>query len=110
MADGNETATEDRIELVMNPPVTFGQRLRLIRIGLGLKQLDVEALSWDIAEREGSSNFCVSNSRLSMIENDHALPGPAKILALGEIYGLNLEQLIKLWAAINLQPQPDDGS
>ena len=80
---------------------SFGGRLREIRLELDLKQLDVKALSWDIAEREGSSSFCISNSRLSAIEHGHALPGPAKLLALGEIYGLTLEQLIKLWATIN---------
>jgi transcriptional regulator with XRE-family HTH domain len=99
----------DRIEQVQDAPIGFGERLRLVRLALGLKQLDVEDLSWGIAKREGSYTFRVSNSRLSAIEHGHAFPGPAKLLALGEIYGLTLEQLIKLWASIAPQPRFKSG-
>lgn len=85
----------------MNQP-SFGEQLRAIRFALNLTQIDVWLLSEEIAKREGSADFVVGNSRLSSIENGHALPGPAKLLALGEIYGLTREQLTKLWATIKL--------
>lgn len=80
---------------------SFGEQLRAIRLALKLTQIDVWLLSDDIAKREGTEDFIVSNTRLSAIEQGHALPGPAKLLALAEIYGLTREQLVKLWATIN---------
>src|SRR6476646_5652617 len=76
----------------------LGELLRAIRQQHGLKQLDVEGLSREIAGREQSADFVVTNWRLSAIENGRALPGPAKLLALAQIYGLDVQGLVKLWA------------
>lgn len=84
----------------------FGDQLRAIRLAFNLTQIDVWLLSDEIAKREGRADFIIRNSQLSSIENGHALPGPAKLLALGEIYGLTLEQLVKLWATTNLHREP----
>lgn len=79
---------------------SFGELLRSIRSSRNLFQVDVELLSREIAPREACPNFIVSNCRLSAIENGHALPGPGKLLALAEIYGLTSKQLTKLWSTI----------
>src|SRR5690349_12517453 len=76
----------------------FGEQVRAIRVALGLTQIDVEFRSREIAEREHSDEFILTHWRLSAIEHRRALPGPAKLLALAEIYGLDVQSLVKLWA------------
>ena len=88
---------------------SFGAQLRAIRLGSNLTQIEVWLLTEEIAKREGSKDFAVGNCRLSLIENGHALPGPAKLLALGVIYGLTREQLTKLWAAIKRHRETQQG-
>jgi len=84
----------------VNEMITFGEQLRAIRLGFNLTQLDVEDLSREIADRDGCQDFIVRNAQLSSIEHGRSLPGPAKLLTLAAIYGLTVNQLMTLWAAI----------
>jgi transcriptional regulator with XRE-family HTH domain len=96
---------DDKIDDMNAARDRLGVRLRQIRDAHELQQVDVEVISRRIADREGCPDFVVSNSRLSAIEHDRALPGPGKLLTLGEIYGLSREQLMKLWATTNARGQ-----
>jgi len=97
-------ANEDTPINPTEPPVTaylsLGRGLRKVRLVLDLTQTDVELLSREIADREGCPDFVVRNFQLSSIEHGHSLPGPGKLMAPAEIYGLTREQLMKLWATI----------
>jgi transcriptional regulator with XRE-family HTH domain len=79
---------------------SLGEKLRAMRSALDLTQIDVEFLSREIADREACPDFIVRNAQLSSIEHGHSLPGPGKLLALAEIYGLNIEQVMRSWATI----------
>jgi transcriptional regulator with XRE-family HTH domain len=87
----------------MTAHVAFGRRLREVRLAHELTQVDVEFLSREIADRQGNPDFIIRNSQLSAIEHDRTLPGPGKLLALADIYGLTVDQLMKLWATTNTQ-------
>ena len=95
-----ELTADDKINELNAPHERLGHQLRQIRVAHELKQVDVEFLTREIAEREDNPDFVVSNSRLSAIEHGHVRPGTGKLLALGEIYNLTREDLMKLWSTI----------
>jgi transcriptional regulator with XRE-family HTH domain len=110
MTKTSGTNTETPMNLTTTVISSFGEHLRCIRFDRNLSQLDVGDLSRQIADREGSPDFIIRNSQLSAIEHDRALPGPAKLLTLAEIYGLSREQLVKLWAMTNRHQQLQSAS
>ena len=72
-----------------------GAQLRQIRDKLGLSAREVESRSKEIAASEGDSEFSISHSWLTQIENgDAALSSIHKLFSLASIYGMSLPGLL----------------
>jgi transcriptional regulator with XRE-family HTH domain len=70
-----------------------GERLRKLRIRLGITTREIESLSRKIAEKEGNEEFIVSHARLTQIENGVSTPSLFKIFSLSAIYGMAVSDL-----------------
>lgn len=75
-------------------PAEAGVYLKRIRERLGLSVRDVQDASTLIAEGEHDSDFHLSASRLSQIENEGSVPSIAKIFSLSSIYGIDFIALV----------------
>ena len=77
--------------------MSIAQRLRRARLERGMSLQGVEDASRAITERQGNRDFLLYKARLSQIEHG-SQPGPAKVLALAEIYGLTTKEMMQLWS------------
>ncbi len=73
------------------------QRLKDLRVRLGITTRDVADLSQKIAEREGNSEFTISNAWLTQIENSDSVPSIFKLYSLSAIYRIKFTELLSLF-------------
>lgn len=78
-------------------PSRPGDRLRVVRMALGLKARDVERISRQLATACGKSDYYVSHSSLVTIEKHDATPSIYKLYTLSVIYSLNFVELLALY-------------
>lgn len=79
-----------------------GDRLRELRLGLGITTRDVENLSQRIAEEEDNPEFQISNPRLTQIENSDTVPSVFKLYSLAVIYHVKFTELL-LYFGVDLE-------
>jgi transcriptional regulator with XRE-family HTH domain len=77
--------------------VRAGERLKQLRLQLGLTAREVAELSRKIAVAEANEEFAVSHARLIQIENDESTPSIYKLFALSAIYGRSFTGLVSLY-------------
>ena len=70
-----------------------GERLRALRLRLGLTTREVAELSRKIAASETNEEFAVSHARLIQIENDESTPSIYKLFTLSAIYAQPFAEL-----------------
>jgi transcriptional regulator with XRE-family HTH domain len=74
-----------------------GEKLKQIRLRLGLTTRDVDHISRKISEAEGNEEFVVSHARLIQIENGESTPSIYKLYTLSAAYGKKMEDLLSLY-------------
>jgi len=77
------------------PSPTAGERLRLLRVQLGLTTRDVEARSLQIANERHNREFYISHSWVVDIENGEFKPTIFKIFSLSAIYQVHYTDLLR---------------
>ncbi len=78
-------------------PVRAGERLKQLRLQLGLTTREVAEMSRKIAAAEGNEEFAVSHARLIQIENDESTPSIYKLFTLSAIYGRSFTGLVSFY-------------
>jgi transcriptional regulator with XRE-family HTH domain len=68
-----------------------------LRSRLGITTREVADLSQKIAEREGNSEFTISNAWLTQIENSDSVPSIFKLYSLSAIYRIKFTELLSLF-------------
>jgi transcriptional regulator with XRE-family HTH domain len=74
-----------------------GERLKQIRIRLGITTRDVADLSQKIAEEEGNPEFAISNAWLTQIENSDSVPSIFKLYSLSAVLRVKFTDLLLLF-------------
>ena len=77
--------------------VRAGEKLRAIRVRLGLSVRDVERLSMDLARDRHNPYLSFSRTWITDVENGRFVPGSFKMASLAEIYGMDLADVHKLY-------------
>lgn len=78
--------------------MTPGDRLKELRMKLGISTREVALCSKTIADAENNSEFLISSPWLTQIENDKtALPSIYKLFTLASIYGLDYANLLAMY-------------
>lgn len=77
-----------------DPP---GQRLKALRIALGISGRDVQDHSRMIVRSQGSEKYYISHSSLIDIENSSRTPGVHKLFTLSALYRTNFVDLLLLF-------------
>ena len=70
-----------------------GERMRLLRMRLGITTRDIESLSRRIATDEGNEEYVISHARITQIENGVSPPSLFKLYSLSAIYGIAISEL-----------------
>jgi transcriptional regulator with XRE-family HTH domain len=78
------------------PVLLLGERLKRLRVCLGITTRDVSKLSQKIAEREGNAEFQISHGWLTQLENSDSVPSIYKLFSLGSIYRVNFSDLLAM--------------
>src|SRR5262245_14596852 len=73
------------------------ERLRKLRVKLGITTREIENLSRKVAEREGNEEFIVSHARITQIENGVSTPSLYKLFSLSAIYGVGISDLLSYY-------------
>jgi transcriptional regulator with XRE-family HTH domain len=74
-----------------------GEKLKELRVRLGLATRDVEERSRQIAEERHNREFHVSHAWLTEIENGKFTPGIFKLFTLSAIYGCKFPELLSFF-------------
>lgn len=77
--------------------VRAGTKLRRIRLRLGLSARDVERLSVELAQERHNPYLSFSRTWITDVETGRFVPGSFKMASLAEIYGMELEEIHKLY-------------
>ena len=77
--------------------VKAGNRLRLLRNGLGLSLREVEEITRQIASERTEPAYHISATSLSEIECNGVTPTIFRIAALSEAYGLTVTRVLELY-------------
>lgn len=77
--------------------VRAGERLKQLRLQLGLTTRDVAELSRKIALGEANEEFAISHARLIQIENDESTPSIYKLFTLSAVYGRTFMELVSFY-------------
>lgn len=77
--------------------ISAGEFLKEKRLQLGLSVRDVRDISAKVALREHNRRFHVSSSRLIQVEGDCAVPSFYKVFTLSVIYGLDFDDVLKMY-------------
>jgi transcriptional regulator with XRE-family HTH domain len=77
--------------------VRAGSKLRRIRLRLGLSARDVERLSVELAQERHNPYLSFSRTWITDVETGRFVPGSFKMASLAEIYGMELEEIHKLY-------------
>jgi transcriptional regulator with XRE-family HTH domain len=79
------------------PQPGAGDRMRLLRVRLGITTRDIESLSRKIATDEGNDEYIISHARLTQIENGVSPPSLYKLYSLSAIYGIAISELMSYY-------------
>jgi transcriptional regulator with XRE-family HTH domain len=79
------------------PTVRAGERLKQMRLRLGLTTREIAELSKKIATAEGSEEYAVSHARLIQIENDESTPSIYKLFTLSAVYARPFTELVSFY-------------
>jgi transcriptional regulator with XRE-family HTH domain len=74
-----------------------GAKLRKIRVRLGLSARDVERLSMELAQERHNPYLSFSRTWITDVETGRFVPGSFKMASLAEIYGMDLDEIHKLY-------------
>ncbi len=74
-----------------------GERLRVLRVSLGLKARDVERTSRQLSTTLGKGDYYISHSSLVTIERLSTTPSIYKLYSLSVIYGMNFFELLAFY-------------
>jgi len=74
-----------------------GERLKEIRVRLGITTRDVARLSAEIAAAENNPEFAISNPWLTQIENTDSVPSIHKLYSVSVIYRVKFTDLLLLY-------------
>jgi transcriptional regulator with XRE-family HTH domain len=77
------------------------ERLKEIRGRLGITTREVAEESQTIAEREGNSEYYISNAWLTQLENSESVPSIFKVFSLSAIYRVPFRDLVLIFG-VNL--------
>src|SRR6202162_2314929 len=77
--------------------VRAGAKLRRIRVRLGLSARHVERLSMELAREPHNPYLAFSRTWITDVETGRFVPGSFKMASLAEIYGMELDELHKLY-------------
>jgi transcriptional regulator with XRE-family HTH domain len=77
--------------------VRAGAKLRRIRVRLGLSARDVERLSMELAQQRHNPYLSFSRTWITDVETGRFVPGSFKMASLAEIYGMDLDEIHKLY-------------
>jgi transcriptional regulator with XRE-family HTH domain len=77
--------------------LSAGERMRMLRLRLGITTRDMESLSRRIAMDEGNDEYVVSHARLTQIENGVSPPSLFKLYSLSAIYGIAISELMSYY-------------
>jgi transcriptional regulator with XRE-family HTH domain len=77
--------------------VRAGERLKQMRLRLGLTTREISELSKKIATGEGNEEYAVSHARLIQIENDESTPSIYKLFTLSAVYGRPFTELASFY-------------
>jgi transcriptional regulator with XRE-family HTH domain len=77
--------------------VRAGERLKQLRLRLGLTTREVADLSRKVAEGESNEEFAVSHARLIQIENNESTPSIYKLFTLSAVYGRSFVELVSFY-------------
>src|SRR5712691_883088 len=92
-----EVSSQVSVERVGESPRS-GERLRQIRIRLGMTTRDVAAYSQRISsEEEENEDYCISNAWLTQVENTGSVPSVHKLFSLSVIYRQSVGDLLRLF-------------
>ncbi len=80
-----------------NPPGPPGQRLKALRMALGISGRDVQTHSRLIARTQGNQKYYISHSSLIDIENSSRTPGVHKLFTLSALFRINFIDLLLLF-------------
>src|SRR5260370_37798999 len=80
-----EFSSQVSVERVGESPRS-GERLKQIRIRLGMTTRDVAAYSQRISSEEENEDYCISNAWLTQVENTGSVPSGHKLFSLSGIY------------------------
>ena len=73
------------------------QKLKDVRVRLGITTRDFSELSQKIADREANPEFHISNAWLTQIENSDSVPSIFKLYSLSAIYRVKFTDLLSLF-------------
>lgn len=71
-----------------------GERLRALRLVLGLTMRDVHRASMSLSKRLRNSEFAVPASRLHEFETRNVVPSVHRLYTLATIYGYEITELL----------------
>lgn len=75
-----------------------GERLKQVRMQLGLTTREVAQMSRQIADAERNSEFLVSSPWLTQIENEKStIPSVYKLFSIASIYGMTYSSLLAIY-------------
>jgi len=74
-----------------------GERLKEIRMHLGITTRDVTEKSTLIAQAEANEEYCISNAWLTQIENTDATPSIYKLYSISTIYHVKFGELLSMF-------------
>ena len=77
--------------------VVAGAKLRKIRLRLGLSVRDVEHTSMELADQRHNPYLSFSRTWITDVETGRFVPGSFKMASLAEIYGMDLDDIHKLY-------------
>jgi transcriptional regulator with XRE-family HTH domain len=78
-----------------------GERLRRMRMRLGLTTRKVAELSEQISAQQKEEAYLISHARLVQIENEESVPGIHKLFTLGAIYGVSVAKLLEAYLDVD---------
>ncbi|MBS1867993.1 MAG: helix-turn-helix transcriptional regulator, partial [Acidobacteria bacterium] len=78
-------------------PLLPGERLKEIRMHLGITTRDVTEKSLLIAEVESNEEYSISNAWLTQIENTNATPSIYKLYSISTIYHVKFSELLSIF-------------
>ncbi len=77
--------------------IDAGTKLRKIRLRLGLSVRDVEQRSMELAAERHNPYLSFSRTWITDVETGRFVPGSFKMASLAEIYGMDLDEIHKLY-------------